>query len=145
MTTAVATDRARFQELMGNADAWNSIDKLVELCDEADFWSEEFTEGALASAKKSQVRRLIRTLKDDESWPLWANVETTGEDGKTERTYKQELMFDSNDYRQVVDYHNERSAHHSKMRDGYAARCKRRFDIQIPLPFGNPADPQKPR
>lgn len=133
MTTAAATDKARFQALMGNADAWMPIDELVALCDEADFWDEEFAQGAVISAKKSQIRRLIRTLKDQDNWPLWANVETTGQDGKTERVYKQELLFDPNDYRQVVDYHNERSSYHGKMSKGYASRCKKRFDIQLPL------------
>jgi len=145
MKTLPGTDKARFQKLMGNANAWMPIEKLVSLCDEGRFWTENFLAGAVDSAKKTAVRRLIKTLKDRDGWPIWANVETTNEEGKTERLYKQELLFDPNDYRQVFEYHNERSTYHRKMAQGYASRCKKRFHVQLKLPFDETSDPKKPR
>ncbi len=145
MTTAIATDKARFQALMGNADAWMSIENLVGLCDREEFWKDDFIAGALGDAKKAHIRRLIKQLKDEDKWPLWASVETTNEEGETERVYKQELLFDPNDYRQVVEYHSKRASYHRKTAEGYAARCRKRFDVQLHLAFDDSVDPKKPR
>lgn len=125
-------DKSRFQELMGNADNWASIDDLVALCDEAEYWTDEFMEGVAAHAKKDHLRRLIKTLKED-GWPLWASVETKDEAGETCRIYKQELLFDIEDYRQVASYHNDRSRYHRRMAAGYKTRCKKRFNVQLKL------------
>lgn len=150
MSKVAATDKARFQELMGNADAWMPIEDLVALCDQEGFWKDAFLEGAVDAAKKSQVRRLIKTLTDDGDWPLWASVETTNEEGKAERVYKQEVLFDPDDYRQVVEYHSDRATHHGRMARGYAKRCDKRFKTrlyrQLDINFGDDSiDPKKPR
>lgn len=127
------TDRERFESLMGNADKWASIEDLVSLCDDAGYWSDEFYAQAQGSAKKSMVRRLIRTLKDDTDFPVWASVETTNEDGKNVRVYKQETLFDVDDYRQVVSYHSDRSSYHATVAKEYAKRCKVRFNKQLKI------------
>ena len=147
MSRVAQSQRVRFQELMGNADCWASIDELVLACDDAKFWSKDFLDTVEDKAKKSEIRRLIRSIKDGESWPIWASVETITESGETVRQYKQELLFDVEDYRKVVKYHGDRSTHHRTMAVGYAKRCKNRFNRQLPLPFGEEtsADPGKPR
>ncbi len=125
-----ATERTRFQAITGNADGWASIDELVDLCDQEGFWEPAFLESATNQAKKSQIRRLMRSLKDDENWPVWASVETTDEDGKTVRRYKQETLFDVEDYRKTVDYWADRARYAGGMAKGYAKRCKKRFNVQ---------------
>jgi len=135
MTKVVSHDKARFQEIMGNADQWNTIDELVDLCEQEDYWTEDFLEGAVVEAKKAHIRRFIKQLHDDEGWSVWASVETQTEDGETIRRYKQEVLFDVEDYRQLVSYHSDRSAYHAKKAEGYATRCKQRFGTQLTLPF----------
>lgn len=75
--------------------------------------------------------------KDGEGFPLFASVETTDESGNAVRRYKQETLFDVEDYRQVVRYHADRSAHHQTMARGYAKRCKQRFNRQIRISFSD--------
>lgn len=146
MSTVTQGDKTRFMELIGEAENWTSIDDLLTACDKADFWTEDFLDSVAERAKKSHLRRLIRSLKDGSGWPLWASVETTNESGEPVRVYKQEFLFDVGDYRQVVKYHSERSAHHRKMASGYAKRCKERFDRQLLLDFDDrEVDPKRPR
>ncbi len=150
MSTVAQNDKTRFLDLMGNEDQWGSIDELLAICDEGDFWTTEFLEGAEDTAKKSHLRRLIKSLKDEEGWPIVASLNTTNDEGETVRVYKQELLFDPDDYRQVVAYHGDRANHHGRMARGYAKRCDKRFKTrlhrQVKFAFDDQsADPQKPR
>jgi len=122
-------ERERFARLTGNSDAWQSIDSLVALCDRDGFWSRDFLATAAGKAKKAHIRRLIRSLPGDDGLPAWASVETTDKDGQTVRVYKQEVLFDVSDYKQVVGYHARQSAHHAKLARTYAKRCKKRFNV----------------
>lgn len=134
-TKATQGDRERFERVMGNADSWATIDDLVELCESDGYWSNEFQATAALNAKKAHVRRMIRTLRDSDDWPVWASVETTNDKGETVRVYKQETLFDVEDYRQVVSYHVDRTNYSRRMATGYARRCKKRFHKQIPMHF----------
>lgn len=129
------SDKSTFEAITGNADGWASIDALVDACEQAGFWGADFVQAATVQAKKSHVRKLIKSLKDKEGWPVWASVETTNESGETVRVYKQETLFDIEDYRKVVNYHAGVAQHHVAMARGYARRCKKRFNKQIALPF----------
>ena len=124
------SERERFQQIVQGSD-WTEIGELVALCDRHDFWSDEFRESAATNAKKAAVRKLIKQLKDDDNFPLFASVETTNAEGRTVRVYKQESLFDTDDYRKVVKYHSQRSSYHRKMAGGYARRCRRRFRKQL--------------
>src|SRR5512137_1067427 len=140
------SDKSRFQELLGNADCFNTIEELVSMCDQAGFWTDDFLATVTDVAKKSTIRRLIRDVRDEDGWPSIGSIETTNEAGETVRVYKQEALFDIEDYRKVVAYHSERSRHHRNMAIGYAKRCKTRFNKQPPLDFGDAsADPRTPR
>ena len=136
MSKVAQSDKIRFQELMGNADRFASIEELMAICDEGEYWSDEFMETVTEQAKKFHIRRLIKSLKGKDGFPLYASVETTDENGKTCRVYKQELLFDVEDYRKVVTYHHNRSNYHRRMAAGYKSRCNKRFNVQLPLPFG---------
>ena len=129
------TDRERFEQLTGNADAFLTIDQLVAICDEGAYWTDEFMQTSTRNAKKAHIRRLIKTIKDDDDWPVWASIDSTDEDGNMLRVYKQELLFDVEDYRKVVTYHADRSAYHKQMALGYGTHCKRRFGIQLHFDF----------
>ena len=136
MEHATVTDREAFAKIMANADKWATIDDIMGMCDKAGYWSETFLEESEVQSKKSHIRRLVRGLKDETNWPVWASVEKTDENGNKVRVYKQETLFDVDDYRQAVSYHSGVSNHHRAMASGYARRCRNRFNRQIPLNFG---------
>lgn len=111
---------------------WASVDEIVARLDQIDFWSEGFIETSLDERKKAWVRREIKSLKDDENFPLFASITRRDpETGDEQRLYKQELMFDRDDYAHVVDYHRGREQHHHDMATGYAKRAERRFGVQL--------------
>lgn len=134
MNPALAKARQRFAEITGNLDGWASIQELVDVCDSVGFWSEDFYSEAQDKAKKAEIRRLIKSIRTD-GVPEWASIETTDENGKTKRVYKQETLFDISDYQQVVDYHAGRATYHRDTAKGYADRCEKRFNVQLRFPF----------
>ena len=134
-TTHIQTAFERFLAIMGNADSWSTIDELVDACDKAHYWDKDFQASVAVQAKKAKIRHLIKKAKDGEGFPVWASVEATNEDGKTVRLYKQEALFDVNDYRQVTEYHADRSHYHKAMARSYAKRCRQRFGVQLRLNF----------
>ena len=145
MSTVARTGKARFSDVMGNSHQWASIGELLRACDEAGYWTDEFLATTTENAKKSHIRKMVK-VRDEAGWPLVASVTTANEDGELVQKYKQESLFDREDYRQVVAFHGERSNHHRKMAVGYAERCFKKFDVQLPLDFGDgSADPGKPR
>lgn len=141
MNAALAKAIERFTQITGNMDGWATIDEIVSLCDDASFWTDGFLADAEDKAKKSVVRRLIKSIRGIDSAPEWASVLTTDDDGKPQRIYKQETLFDVEDYRQVVTYHADRSRYHRITAEGYAKRCKQRFNVQLRMTF----DDRKPR
>lgn len=84
-------------------------------------------------AQSDKIR--FQALMGDDGFPLYASVEMKDENGKTCRVYKQEMLFDVEDYRKVVTYHHDRSNYHRRMSAGYKTRCKNRFNVQLTLPF----------
>lgn len=119
------------------AETWATIDVLVRRLDEAAFWDKAFLDTAVAEHKKAFVRRQIRQLKDGTGWPLFANVvEVDPISGDETHIYKQEQIFDRDDYVQVVTYHRRRAEHHERMAQGYAERARVRFSMQVPLWIG---------
>ena len=113
---------------------WADIDALVAMLDAAEFWDETFLAEAVDAHKKTYIRREIKQVKDESGWPVFASVVTfdpiTGEE---ERRYKQETLFDRDDYAQVVRYHERRADHHLRMAEGYAERARVRYGLQLRL------------
>jgi len=136
MTERIAeTEQTRFDDAVANADSWESIDNLVRLCDDAGFWEDEFLASTTLRAKKARVRRLIKGRRDAEGIPNWASIEKKDESGKTVRVYKQEVLFDVDDYRQVVRYYGKRSSYYASMARSFAKRCKKRFNVRLQSTF----------
>jgi len=114
---------------------WATIDELVKQLDDLGYWDAMFNSRALLDSKKQHVRRLMRSMKDENGVPLFANIVTQDENGDEKRVYKQETLFDMTDYRQTVNYHVATSQHHRQMAIGYRNRAFTRYAVQIPLPF----------
>ena len=123
-------DRSRLEAFLAkHADGWTAIDELTELASEAELFTEEFLRAALEHAKKSYLRQIIRSLKGPDGFPLLVSVERIGSDGVKRRVYRQESLFDVDDYKQVVQFHAAQATHHRDMAAAYAQRCKNRFVV----------------
>ncbi len=127
-------ERARFEAFLAqHVDGWTAIDELAELATQAELFGEDFRRDALTYAKKNYLRRMIRSLKGPDGFPLMVSVERIGTDGKKRRVYRQESLFDVDDYKQVVQFHAAQATHHQGMAGAYAERCKKRFGIDPQL------------
>ncbi len=120
-----------------NGAEWASIDDLREMCDEAgDVFSEEDDEQAKRSHKNQRIRREIKKMTDASGFPVFASVHTTDpETGKQRRVYKQEALFDIEDYRAVIEDYAKSLQHDYQMMKGYRDRAEQRFSEQLPLPI----------
>ena len=137
--------REKFSEIAASLQGWATIDQIVDACNAAGFWSDDFLTDAEDAAKKSAARKLMKTLRAGGS-PEWASIVTTDEEGDEQRIYKQETLFDVEDYRQVVRYHVDRAKYHRETAQAYADRCEAKFDVQLRLPFDDRIQPVgKPR
>ena len=121
------------REILDRATSWQTIDDVVSMLDDVGFWDDGFARNAVSNAKKAYIRNLIRTLKDRDGFPLFPSVRMVDEDGNKRRVYKQETLFDVDDYRTMVDYHANLSNHHRQMAEGYVERCEKRHLVQLSL------------
>ena len=124
---------------------WAEVGDIVEALDGTDFWGDEWLEHAAAEQKKAYVRRKIKQLKGSDGWPVWASVAVTDTDGSEKRVYKQETLFDLEDYRKVIAYHADRSDYHKHMANGYTKRARKRFHVQLLLPFAEEEKQEPPQ
>lgn len=129
--SATATELERFTEAVGGFAEWASVDDIVSACDAEGFFDDAFLAASEANAKKLLVRRLMRRVKDDTGFPVWASIKTKDDEGNTVQRYKQETLFNVDDYRQVVGFHSQQSEHHREMAKTYITRCKTRFGKQL--------------
>ncbi len=114
--------------------AWVGIDALVAMLDAADYWDEGFLETVEQVAKKAHARQQIKQVTDGNGFPLFANVTTIDPiSGKQERTYKQEAMFDRDDYVQVVRFHQHVAEYHTRRAAENAKRGHDRYGLQLGL------------
>lgn len=115
---------------------WASIDELCDMCLEAeDVFTDDDWEQARRSYAKTRIRREMKKLTDETGFPLFASVHTRDpQTGKTKRVYKQEALFDIDDYRAVIEEYAGRVKHDCEMMRGYKNRAETRFSEQLPLP-----------
>lgn len=76
----------------------------------------------------------MRSLKVD-GMPLFASINTMDDEGETQRVYKNENSFSSEDYKTASLYHSKTGVHHLQMSKYYAEGYERLTDKQIDLPF----------
>lgn len=143
MTTQQKQELNRLFGIMGNADSWDNLEDLVKICDKAKYWSPRLEKSAVMNAKKAHLRKALK-IKDEEGMPLFASIVTEDENGKKVRRYKQEALFDVEDYRQVAQYHMQAADHHTTMSKNYIRRCKTRFNVQLRFDFDK-GTVEKPR
>lgn len=119
-------------------NGWATIDELEEAIEP--LLPDDFYEDAKSQARKIWLRRLLRR-RTEGGWPEFANIVRQDEQtGEEVHFYKQELMFDIDDYKQVVAYHADRAEYHLKVAFGYKAKAYERFGIQLSLPISWPND-----
>lgn len=93
-------------------------------------------EHALRLVENAVIRREIRLLTDETGFPVITSIKRPNPDtGEVERVYKQEALFDIDDYRQVVSYWTERTNYGARMARSYRDRAQSRLHVQIPLQF----------
>ena len=131
-----------FAQLLGSAK-WKTIDEMIAVLDRNAFWDDGFLSKSEEHAKKAYCRKMARALKAPEGHRVFASIITTDEDGTKTRVYKQELLFDPTDYRQCVSFWKGVGIHAMEEANGYARRAKKRFNVQIPLPFPTFEDESK--
>ena len=130
--------KERFIEMMERARlSWATIEELVAECDNAeDFWDAQWLATAVSSAKKSLVRKYIREVKDEEGMPLWHSIVTVDTTGMECHQYKQEVIFDKEDYLQVIQYYIDRTTYTMRMAESLRDRAiKRSYVEQLALPW----------
>ena len=117
--------------------SWASLEDIVTACDEAeDFWDAAWLTTAVDIAKKSLLRKFIREVKDESGMPLWHSLVTVDADGTEIRKYKQEALFDKEDYLQVIQYYVDRTTYNMRMAETLRDRViKRQYIEQLTLPW----------
>lgn len=121
---------------VGHTQGWQTIDDLVDRLDNVNAWDDVDIEHAVRNWKKHQIRREIKKLKDSTGWPIFASVVFVNEDGDEIRGYKQEALFDRDDYQQVINYHSGVAIHHWNMARGYKERAATRsYYVTLPMPL----------
>jgi hypothetical protein len=122
--------------------SWVDIDGLVAMLDAADYWDEDFLADAIDALKKAHARKQIKTIPGSDGLPAYQSVVTTDPmTGGTERRYKQEAMFDRDDYVQTIRYHRQRAEHHLREAAGLAQHGHDRYGLQLGLDLVISRDP----
>lgn len=119
-----------FREATKDLGKFLSVPEVSDALDERGFWTEGFYSRIENGAKHAMIRHFMKNLKDEAGFPLWASVVYQAEDGTAKRVYKQETLFNLDDYRQVITYNKERSAYHREMAERYIERAKRKYPEQ---------------
>lgn len=139
MTTNTTAEKVSvlqlFTETTESVD-WGTIDDLYKVV----ITNEQLVTALLAGdireqAIKRGIRQLIKKVPNDAGHCAYASVKHTDAEGKEVTLYKQETLFNVDDYRYVVDYHGQRKLHHANEERYYARRCHERFAVQIDIPF----------
>ncbi|MBS4027214.1 MAG: hypothetical protein KGZ58_01145 [Ignavibacteriales bacterium] len=114
---------------------WMTIDNIVKEVGKNPELAERLLSDAKDKALKFACRQLLRSIKTEEGLPAFASIVEADPNGNEQRVYKQEALFDVNDYKQVVNYHSKQMVHHAKMARHYAKECQHQTSEQIHLPF----------
>lgn len=114
--------------LAGLPAGWARTEDLVTALDAmGDVWG-DYEKKGLLEAKKALVRRYIKQLSED-GHQLVHSIERACEGGSMERVYKQETLFEVDDYKQAYIYHRGRQSYHVHIADDLRERCKKRYGV----------------
>jgi hypothetical protein len=133
--------RQRFLDATASL-SFNTIDQVVHQLEEHGYFDETFQTTAIEDHKKIVARKIMRSLRDNRGRPAFHSIMVR--DGeKEERRYKQEALFDPEDFAQTVNYHVGMARHHAAEAIDLANEAARRYGIAIQLEFGFPGAERK--
>ncbi|MEJ7593813.1 MAG: hypothetical protein WKF77_19920 [Planctomycetaceae bacterium] len=101
----ICTEASSVRQMLDAAAGWHDIDELVSKMDEAGLFPPEVVLSAIGKAKKTYARRILSQMKDKDGFPLYPSVNVTDANGNKKRVYKQETLFDVEDYKAVIGTH----------------------------------------
>lgn len=134
-TTEQTTLIDLFTEVTASSN-WSTIDDLLEVTKQNPELENLILKGDLNDKMlKIGIRALIKQIKNEDGFPLYASIKTADADGNPIHIWKQETLFDVSDYEQTVDFHSKRVIHHAQMATYYAKGFKALTGKQLPLPF----------
>jgi hypothetical protein len=111
------------------------IDTLVEKLVAAHAFPEVEEDAILLQWRKSQVRRAVKSLKNEHGIPLIFSIVDVEASGQMVRKYKQEALFNMDDYKQVIEYCRERGSYWRKLEKYLLRSARDKFGEQAQL-FG---------
>ena len=114
---------------------FRTIEELLDMLDTAGYWKSAWLMETTQRAKKAKIRSLIRQSRDETGWPTWANIVLQRPDGIEQHVYKQETLFEREDYRQVINYWISYTQQGMAMAEGYRDRMAKRVGEQLTLPW----------
>jgi hypothetical protein len=114
---------------------WLTVDQLAAEVANRGLLDELYQRVAVHRLLKVDLRKILRSARDADGFPLYANVVEEDEHGNQVHLYKQEEMFDLADYQYVIANHTSAARHHWDMALRYQKRCEARFGVQIPMPL----------
>lgn len=116
-----------------------TIDDIVAAMEAAHLFDRQKESKVVKRWRKSEARRMIRSLKDETGWPRWFSIVLTDEKtGERQRVYGQEALFNLEEYRQAISYFSGVSVRAATMANELARRARRKLKLrsrQMPLPF----------
>lgn len=128
-----------FEETLSNTQ-WCSIEGIVSEVEKNSDLAERLLSGDIRKqALKHACRQLIKRLKNEDGLPRFASIVEKDESGNEMRVYKQETLFNLDDYVQVVKYHSNRVLHHAQMASHYKKEYESQTSEQLHLPFDESA------
>ncbi len=115
---------------------WATIDEIVIACDRAgDFWPQDWLNQTTVFAKKSMIRRLIRQIRSDDGSPAFHSIVQADENGNEVRVYKQQDLFNVDDYLQTINYNVGRAQHFIKAATDLRSDLQKTTSIQLKFPW----------
>ncbi len=81
----------------------------------------------MKSLVKESVIELLETSVDERGLPLFGAIEIENEDGSLTEAYKQEKLFNAEDYRKAAQYQAKLASRHKELADYYFAELEKKF------------------
>lgn len=128
------TPKQRLLEIL-TVNQFMNVDQMTDILIANGFWDGKDISNIIRTAQKAEVRKWVKTLKNEDGRPAFANIEIENEEGETIHVYMQPCLFDVDQYKQVISYHREKAKYHFNEAKNYTKQLFRQFGVQLELPF----------
>jgi hypothetical protein len=119
----VNQEQLLFEQYIRQLPGWNGIDNILRYLDREHYpWPQHFIDTSLERAKKAKIRQMIKQVRETDGRQTFASVVQTTPDGELQRVYKQECLFNLNDYYQVVKYNAGRAFYFMRLAEDFRSR-----------------------